>query len=418
MLQLTVTPASALVDEPVHIQVTGLLPSQMVTFKLSVKDDKGNLFHSRAFYKADETGKVDLQRHPSLGGDYVGLHPMGLFWSLKPEKMFGRLLKRDVNRPWEATVDLYDSVNYTESTLHPMEMSQTVQRWFIAPDVKREQVKAGRIRGALFLPPGEGPFPAVIDMFGSIGGLVEFRASLLASRGFATLALAYFAYEDLPTSLLELDLEYFEEAANFLVSHPKTQGPGIGVIGVSKGAEIALAMACYLKQVVATICINGPTAVCDASLRYKDEVHTPTSPHKEYVEFDLFRALRFRNYLAACEDELSEYNFLPVEKAEGQILFIIGEDDQCLQSKLLAEKALNKLRRQGKNNGKMLAYPGAGHLIEPPYTPLCYSSWSPGFPYPLLWGGEMVAHSVAQEQSWREILNFFREHLPGARNKL
>lgn len=58
-------------------------------------------------------------------------------------------------------------------------------------------------------------------MFGSIGGLVEFRASLLASRGFAVLALAYFAYEDLPKELLEEDLDYFEEAANFLLAHPK-----------------------------------------------------------------------------------------------------------------------------------------------------------------------------------------------------
>lgn len=58
-------------------------------------------------------------------------------------------------------------------------------------------------------------------MFGGIGGLVEFRASLLAAHGFAVLALAYFAYEDLPTLLLEVDLEYFEEAANLLLAHPK-----------------------------------------------------------------------------------------------------------------------------------------------------------------------------------------------------
>ena len=58
-------------------------------------------------------------------------------------------------------------------------------------------------------------------MFGGRGGLVEFRASLLAARGFAVLALAYFAYEDLPSDLLEIDLEYFEEAANLLLAHPK-----------------------------------------------------------------------------------------------------------------------------------------------------------------------------------------------------
>lgn len=73
----------------------------------------------------------------------------------------------------------------------------------------------------LYFLPGEGPFPGIIDLFGIIGGLIEFRASLLASHGFAVLALAYFAYEDLPDKLLETDLEYFEEAADFLLAHPK-----------------------------------------------------------------------------------------------------------------------------------------------------------------------------------------------------
>lgn len=68
---------------------------------------------------------------------------------------------------------------------------------------------------------GKGPFPGVIDIFGGIGGLTEFRASLLASRGFATLALAYFGYEDLPCVLGPIDLEYFEEAAELLLKHPK-----------------------------------------------------------------------------------------------------------------------------------------------------------------------------------------------------
>jgi len=46
-------------------------------------------------------------------------------------------------------------------------------------------------------------------MFGTAGGLMKFRSALLASRGFAALALAYFAYEDLPQGI-DLQMEYFE----------------------------------------------------------------------------------------------------------------------------------------------------------------------------------------------------------------
>lgn len=56
---------------------------------------------------------------------------------------------------------------------------------------------------------GRGPFPGVIDMFGTAGGNIEFRAALLASRGYATLALAYMLYEDLPLKITEVNFEYF-----------------------------------------------------------------------------------------------------------------------------------------------------------------------------------------------------------------
>lgn len=155
MFQLTATPASALSDEPVHIRATGLPPLQPVTLKASLKDEKGNLYQSKAFYQADEAGELDLQRDPSVGGDYVGIHPMGLFWSLKPERPFGRLLKKDVNSPFLVTLDLYDSVCLRDPAPAPPRASQVVQRWFCRLGTQRVPIREGRVRGALFLPPGE-----------------------------------------------------------------------------------------------------------------------------------------------------------------------------------------------------------------------------------------------------------------------
>uniref|UniRef100_A0A8C9PGK3 Uncharacterized protein n=1 Tax=Spermophilus dauricus TaxID=99837 RepID=A0A8C9PGK3_SPEDA len=392
MFQLTATLQNGLADELVHIQVTGLPPSQMVALKASLKDEKGNLFRSKAFYRANEAGEVDVERDPALGGDYIGVHAMGLFWSLKPEKAFQRLLKRDViNDPFRVTLDLYDSVCLQDSTTAQPRASQMVQRWFLGPGVQRKQIREGRVRGALFLLPGEkGPFPGITYLFGNIGGLVEFRASLLATHGFAVLALAYFAYEDLPEKLLELDLEYFEEVANFLLAHPKIQRPGIGVISVSKDAEAGLAMACYLKQVVVTVCISGPNAVLDIP---------------ECIQTHVSGAVRFQSVL-------------PVEKAQGCILFIVGENDECWDSRAYAEQAMEQLKSHGRSTGKMLVYPGAGHLTELPYAPLCFASWSPALPCPVLWGGDPVAHAAAQEHSWGEIQKFFRQHFRGTRGKL
>ena len=56
---------------------------------------------------------------------------------------------------------------------------------------------------------GDGPFPGVIDLFGTAGGILEFRSALLASRGFASLSLPYFRYEDLPDTMFDIDFDYF-----------------------------------------------------------------------------------------------------------------------------------------------------------------------------------------------------------------
>ena len=50
---------------------------------------------------------------------------------------------------------------------------------------------------------------------------MEYRASLLAGHGFATLALAYYDFDDLPKKFDMIHLEYFEEAVNFMLQHPK-----------------------------------------------------------------------------------------------------------------------------------------------------------------------------------------------------
>ena len=67
--------------------------------------------------------------------------------------------------------------------------------------------------------PGDGPFPGVIDLFGTAGGLIEFRSALLASRGFVSLSLAYFAFDDLPETLGEVDFDYFMVSASTAIKY-------------------------------------------------------------------------------------------------------------------------------------------------------------------------------------------------------
>ncbi|XP_021034502.1 acyl-coenzyme A thioesterase 5 isoform X2 [Mus caroli] len=268
-------------DEPLSIAVRGLAPEQPITLRTALRDEKGALFRAHARYRADSHGELDLARAPALGGSFSGLEPMGLLWAMEPDLPFWRLIKRDVQTPFVVELEVLDGHEPDGGRL----LARAVhERHFMAPGVRRVPVREGRVRATLFLPPGTGPFPGIIDLFGVGGGLLEYRASLLAGKGFAVMALAYYNYDDLPKVIDILHLEYFEEAVTYLLSHPQVKGPGIGLLGTSKGAELSLSMASFLKGITAAVIINGAMVNVVSTLYYKEESLPGLGLHLERIK--------------------------------------------------------------------------------------------------------------------------------------
>ncbi|KAM9654062.1 peroxisomal succinyl-coenzyme A thioesterase-like isoform X1 [Harpia harpyja] len=229
-VSVAVSPAAGLADERVETRVAGLGPGQPVTLRAVAADERGCLFQSCAHYRADSRGELHLGTDASHGGDYTGVEPMGLFWSLAPagmERPYQRLVPRSTGTPMKVEMLVHQGHSLPGAIPGTVVAKAEVERWFTAPGVRRIRLKEGGVRGSLFLPPGDGPFPGVIDMYGDEGGLIEFRSSLLATRGFAALSLPYFDFEDLPKVMKEFKLEYFEEAARFLRRHPKAKATTI-----------------------------------------------------------------------------------------------------------------------------------------------------------------------------------------------
>ena len=118
-------------------------------------------------------------------------------------------------------------------------------------------------------------FVGVIDVWGFTGGLREDRAALLAANGFAVLALAYCAFKDLPERYGLLQVSYFESAIDWLTSQPKVKSSGVGLVGLSNGGTLALALAAQLGQEVkAVVSISGFPMLIGCSLAS----HTMTIP--------------------------------------------------------------------------------------------------------------------------------------------
>ncbi|CAM4686956.1 acyl-coenzyme A thioesterase 1-like isoform X1 [Lepidochelys kempii] len=409
-VQFSPAPRS-LFDEPLAITVHGLCPQQEVTLRLSLQDEGGELFQSCALYQAESSGELELTRSPALpGGSFSGLDPMGLLWSLQPQNPFRRLVKRDVQSPFCLELEVFEGHGPLPSRLLARGAHE---RSFLREGVRRIPVREGRIRATLFLPPEDGPFPGIIDLYGTGGGLPEYRASLLANHGFATLALAYYGYEDLPKDMREFHLEYFEEAVNYMLQHSQVKGPGIGLLGISKGGDLCISMASFLKGITATVTINGSVANVGAVLRYKDITIPPLGVNPKRIKFDKSGIADIVDVLNNPLEGPDRQSFIPLEKAEGHFLFIVGKDDHNWKSEFLATEASNRLQAHGKEKPEIVCYPGAGHYIEPPFSPMCSASMHLLVGSPVIWGGEPKAHSVAQVDAWQQIQAFFHKHLNG-----
>lgn len=394
-----------LFDKMVQVKVEGLAPYKQVQLRSKLVDDRGVIFKASALYKADETGQVDVCRAPSLGGSYTGVEPMGLFWSMAPETPHSKLLKKNVVSP--TLVDIEALCGETGEVL----ASETNERGYMTEGMRRIPVQEGRIRGVLFVPPGKGPFPGIVDLYTFGGRLTEARASLLASKGFVVLALAYFGYEGLPKKPKKLELEYFEEAVTYLRRQPEVKGPGIGIISISHSGGLALAMSSFLSGISATVCINTCNANTVIPLHYKDIVMPPLPPVIWKIRITTSWLLNIRNALSDPSLEKNKASLIPIERANCQFLFAVSEDDCNWNSPLYAEQAAATLRKHGKESFEVVTYPKAGHFLEVPYMPYCPSAFHAAVGREVVFGGEPKAHIEAQLDLWERVQEFFKSHL-------
>ncbi|MEQ2203184.1 hypothetical protein XENOCAPTIV_026144 [Xenoophorus captivus] len=391
--------ARCLFDEPIQVKVAGLRSKQLVTLRARSTDERGVLFNSSASYRADGRGEIDLNRDPSLSGSYVGVDPMGLLRSLKANDLHKYFYKNKALEPFMVNF----SVHEEESR---MLAEATNERHLMGDGVKRVPVKEGNVQGVLFTPPGEGPFPAVLDLCTFMS---EKRASLLANKGFVVLALPVFIHKP---NLERMNLDDFEEALQFLQSQPKVSSKGVGVISRSKGGDIALSLAAFVPGVEAVVWINGCSANIGIPLYYKErEILSP-------LMFNFGKVIPTESganiIKYAVNNPLAEENkgsVVPIEQADGHFLFVASEDDLNWDSKGYLDDMVGRLKHRGKMNFENITYPAAGHLLEPPYGPHCPSALHGMLRFPVVWGGEPRAHAAAELHLWQKIQNFLRTHL-------
>ncbi len=425
--RITITPISALIDEPIQILLSGFAPNVRVTLRAHTRDDANKEWVSQATFITNENGTLDIGTQTPETGTYHDADPMGLFWSLHLERPLTKKQSPLFVKTKFTTLTL---ITLTATIDEEVVATTQIERLHMAHGVTEIPVRENGLVGTLYVPRGVGPHPGLLVLSGSDGFIRARGAALLASHGYAAFALVYFGSEGIPQQLANISLEYFEKGIQWLQQQPQVASDKIGVIGTSRGGELALLLGATFSQVKAVIA-SAPSGIVHGAVStnaklagwtYQGEP-VPFSvgiPNFSDVVNYLFSLITYKpisirdTFLRELRNKKRvKHATISVENIHGPVLLISGEDDKLWPSTLYADMVVDRL---AKHNFPYpfthLKYRGAGHFVGIPYSfpymPPCIVSLPSG-PMVLQFGGTLKDSAFADVDSWQHTLTFLKE---------
>ncbi|MEU0478827.1 acyl-CoA thioester hydrolase/BAAT C-terminal domain-containing protein [Streptosporangium sp. NPDC006013] len=404
----------SLADTPFEVRVTGAVPHDPVTFLVNLPGFQGADWVGRFTAVADEHGVVDLGT-TALDG-FEEPDPTALLWSLEA-------------RPGTATGPAPANDEFAW-TLQVEQGDRSAEARYVR-EFRRQGVTSRELEaplaGRLFVPADPGPRPAVITLSGSGGGINEEEAELLASRGFVCLALACFNYPGRPDDLFELPIEYVATAVEWLAALDEVRPGAIAVKGQSRGAELSLLVGAHVPGVKAVAAVV-PTGYVWGSF---------TSDGRDGAAWTLAgrplpavlgeglvpgrsvetaggiaAAPGFRAAIESTGENDLEKAAIPIEQFDGPVLLLCGGDDLMWDSVELSDVLLSRRRAAGAPAAtRRLVFPGAGHNLGLPFTPVVTTTVHPVNGVAYAYGGTRRGTAQARVAAWAALIDFLEESL-------
>ena len=418
--KIVVDPQVAVYGTPFSLKIMGLRPGERANVTAVSMDARKIRWESAAVFEADAAGIVDVGRQAPVSGSYGEADIFGLLWSMKPanppsQKPIG--YRDDEINGWTVDFSVGQAAN---AAVRFRCVYQMPGRGLVRVPLEKDG-----LCGFLYCPAEGGPFPGVIILGGSNGGLYEWLAQAFASNGFAALTLAYFAFPNLPAELVEIPLEYFQRATAWMKAQPQVKAERLGLVGGSKGGELALLLASRADDYRAVVawtpaahvweglsqkffapdykpisswCFNGqPLPFMPFKASPEDKAKEMKGEVSSYVAFH-------RDALAQADPALVEKAAIPVEKIRAPILLVSGTDDQTWPAGEFCAAIKARLAKAGfAFEIKHVVNENGGHQSFLPYLITANRGG--------ISGGEPRADARGGYRSWAETMAFLHRHL-------
>jgi dienelactone hydrolase len=252
-------------------------------------------------------------------------------------------------------------------------------------------------------------------------------AGVLASHGYATFALQYFGADGLSPTLSTIPLGYFDTAMEWLTDHETVAPEGIGLLGLSKGGELALLLGArdspteiqtvigYVPSAYVFEAVDGGTSSWAVEGEPVPYIPYPPVLPTQFSE-DGKQILRplYRTAVKKADAETTTNATIHVENIDGSVLLISGHDDALWPSTSFSRKVVERLNAYGHSYPyDHLSYKNAGHGIRYPYILTTGSTETDRYEL----GGTPAGNAHAAADSWPRVLDYLTQALaPPARS--
>ncbi len=286
--------------------------------------------------------------------------------------------------------------------------------------------------GTICAPPSHERNPAIILLGGSEGGDLMGRiAPLFAAHGYLAVSVAYFKEPGLPQTLEDIPVESIGRALAAIEARDDVDVAHIGILGGSKGGELALiAAATYpaITVVVADvpspfawmgIAAYGSSTKCSWTLGGKELPCVPgdaAAGQQIGNEFMSHQPIVLRAFYDASMRNTAAVQaaFFPLQRIHGPVLCLSGDDDQLWDSPAQCRMAMSYLQAHHHPYADhAIDYPNAGHTfllaINGPKSAVLSVPLPGGAS--MAFGGTVEGDQQAAAQAWPAIWDFLARNL-------
>lgn len=435
---IEVAPASAIEGEAVTVRLKGLVAAQTLVLHAARSCDRYpegfEPYRSRAIFRADQDGVVDLGRDTPLeGSSYAVADSAGMFWSMAADRLAlpgasGRSVPTAIDVSSVAPGDVALALEIDGVIV----ARQSVQLG--AAGIVGREIREAGVTG-FFAAGGAGVRrPAVIVLGGSEGGLFTARTlvPLLAAHGYAVLGLGYFQGDEpglvaLPPTLEHIPVETLAAARDWLATQPGVEAERVAVVGVSKGGEFAL-LAATIYPWIDAVAAFAPSHVVWEGIPPDGAPRDPRASSWTQAG----RPLPFVRWSYPAEarntaarkatgrSRLTEPHLeslaafaadipaarIPLERSTAALLLVAGIDDGMWPSAWSVEQLAAAARAAQPDRVVQTEYLATGHQV-------LGTGWAPttafNRPRGRLQGGTPELDARAQAVAWPKLLRFLKQ---------